>query len=100
MGFYPVCPGSGQYVVGAPLFKKISLQLENGNTFEINAPENSDTNYYIKKGTLNGKDFTQNWLDHTTIIKGGELFLEMDRIPNKTRGVNKKDKPFSMSLLK
>ncbi|NOX64480.1 MAG: glycoside hydrolase family 92 protein [Chlorobi bacterium] len=98
MGFYPVCPGSGQYVMGAPLFKKITLQLENGNTFEISAPDNSSSNLYIKSGTLNGKEFDQNWLDHSTIMNGGKLFLEMDNVPNYKRGVNEEDKPFSMSL--
>ena len=98
MGFYPVCPGSGQYVMGAPLFKKITLKLENGNSFEINAPENSPQNLYIQEASLNGQAFDQNWLDHSTIIHGGKLFLEMDSVPNYKRGVNGKDKPFSMSL--
>ena len=99
MGFYPVCPGSNQYVIEAPLFKKIGLQLENGNVFEINAPDNSEQNYYIKNGSLNGNIFNQNWLDHTTITQGSKLLLEMDKTPNKARGINKLDKPFSMSLL-
>ena len=93
-----ICPAVNYSGTGAPLFKKISLQLENGNIFEINAPDNSDQNYYIKNGSLNGKDFNQNWLDHTTITEGGKLLLEMDRIPNKTRGTDKLDRPFSMSL--
>ncbi len=99
MGFYPVCPGSGQYVMGAPLFQKITLQLDNGNTFKIIASDNSSENFYIKNGSLNGKEFNQNWLDHTTITRGGELILEMDNVPNKQRGVNEQDKPFSMSLI-
>lgn len=98
MGFYPVCPGSGQYVMGAPLFKKITLQLENGNTFVIDAPDNSSSNLYIKSASLNGEEFNHNWLDHSTIINGGKLFLEMDSVPNYKRGINKEDKPFSMSL--
>ncbi len=98
MGFYPVCPGSNQYVMGAPLFKKITLQLENGNTFEINAPDNSSSNLYIKNGNLNGKEFNKNWLNHSTIINGGKLFLKMDSVPNKKRGISEQDKPFSMSL--
>lgn len=97
MGFYPVCPGSNQYVIGAPLFRKITLQLENGNTFVIDAPENSPQHYYIQKGSLNGKAFNQNWLDHETITGGGNLFLEMSKVPNKTRGLHEQAKPFSMS---
>ncbi len=99
MGFYPVCPGSGQYVMGAPLFKKTTLQLENGNIFEISAPDNSSENLYITKGVLNGKAFHENWLDHKTITNGGDLFLEMDEVPNKKRGIKQEDKPFSMSLV-
>ncbi len=98
MGFYPVCPGSGQYVMGAPLFKKTTLQLENGNIFEINAPDNSSENLYIKSGSLNRRAFNQNWLDQKTITNGGELFLEMDEVPNKKRGIKQEDKPFSMLL--
>ncbi len=97
MGFYPVCPGSDQYVVGAPLFKKIVLQFENGNIFEINAPKNSVQNIYIKSGTLNGNVFNKNWIDHETILSGGELWLDMDSVPNMLRGTNENDKPFSMS---
>lgn len=100
MGFYPVTPGSNQYVIGAPLFKKVSLQFENGNTFEINAPNNSAMNYYIKNGMLNGKEFTHNWINHSTITSGGKLFFEMDSKPNYKRGVKRHDKPFSMSLNK
>ena len=100
MGFYPVCPGSNQYVMGAPLFKKITLQLENGNTFEINAPDNSAQNIYINNGSLNGKAFNQNWINHSTITNGGKLSFEMNTVPNKERGVTESDKPFSMSLTK
>ncbi len=98
MGFYPVCPGSNQYVLGSPIFKKVTLNLENGNVFEIDAPDNSSENIYIKNTFLNGKKHTQNWLNHDTILKGGKLVLEMDSVINKNRGTSEKDKPFSMSL--
>ncbi len=98
MGFYPVTPGSGQYVMGSPIFKKITLQLENGNTFVIDAPDNSQENIYINKGFLDGEVFNKNWINHSTITKGGKLVLKMSDVPNKKRGVSKDDKPFSMSL--
>lgn len=97
MGFYPVCPGSGQYVIGAPLFKRVTLKLENGNVFTIEAPDNSDKNIYIKSAKLNDKIFEHNWIDHSTIMKGGTLFFQMSDTPNKKRGTAKEDKPFSLS---
>jgi predicted alpha-1,2-mannosidase len=100
MGFYPVCPGSGQYVLGAPLFNKITLQLENGKTFVIEAPGNSDKNMYIRKAMLNGKKYTRNWIGHNTIMQGGLLLLEMDSIPNKQRGILPEDRPFSLTPVK
>ena len=100
MGFYPVCPGSGQYVIGAPLFKKITLKLENGKTFTIEAPDNSDKNIYITSAKLNNKVYDHNWIDHDTIMKGGTLFFEMSDTPNKKRGVTPEDRPFSLSTVK
>jgi putative alpha-1,2-mannosidase len=55
MGFYPVCPTSGQYVLGTPLFKNMTLHFENGKTLVLNAPANSEDNKYIKSINLNGK---------------------------------------------
>jgi predicted alpha-1,2-mannosidase len=98
MGFYPVCPGSSQYVFGAPLFNKITLNLENNNTFVIEAPSNSAANIYIENATLNGKEYTHNYINHSSILEGGKLVFKMADIPNENRGVAEKDKPFSMSL--
>ncbi len=100
MGFYPVCPGSGQYVIGAPLFKKITLKLENGKTFTIEAPDNSQKNIYIASARLNHKAYDHNWIDHNTIMKGGTLFFEMSDTPNKKRGITPEDRPFSLSTIK
>lgn len=97
MGFYPVCPGSDQYVLGSPLFKKITLSLENGNTFVIHAPENRKENIYISNAHLNGKVWTKNYLTHPDILKGGFLNLDMSAQPNTLRGITEKDYPFSMS---
>ncbi len=97
MGFYPVCPGSNQYVIGSPLFKKITLQLENKKTFTIEANENSRMNVYIKNAKLNGIDYTKNWISHDEIMKGGVLKFEMDSKPNKARGIQKNDFPYSLS---
>ena len=66
LGFYPVCPGTDEYVLGAPLFKKATVHFENGNKLVINAPENSDKNRYIEAMTLNGKTYTKNYLKHAS----------------------------------
>lgn len=97
MGFYPVCPGSNQYVLGSPLFKKITLSLENGNSFVISAPENGDKQIYLSTASLNGKTWTKNYLTHSDIIKGGKLELKMVTHPDTLRGINENDYPFSMS---
>ncbi len=97
MGFYPVCPGQPEYVIGSPLFDKVSLRLGNGNMFIIEADKNTTENVYIQSATLNGKDYSRNFLNHKDITKGGELHFIMGSEPNKNRGVGKKDAPYSMS---
>jgi predicted alpha-1,2-mannosidase len=97
MGFYPVCPGSGEYVFGAPLFNKTTLQLENGNTFVINAENNSKENLYVDEIQLNGAAWTKNYITHETIQNGGKLNFSMTATPNKTRGTTKESYPYSMS---
>ncbi|QCX37405.1 glycoside hydrolase family 92 protein [Aureibaculum algae] len=97
MGFYSVCPGTNEYVMGSPVFKKITLNLENGKTFVINSERNSKTNVYIQSGELNNKTYTRNYITYQDLISGGTLNLKMGSTPNKTRGVEKKDKPFSLS---
>lgn len=100
LGFYPVCPGTTQYVMGAPLFKKATLYFENGKTLVINAPANSAENYYIKSMKLNGQDYTKNYLDHNDLMKGAILDIEMDSRPNKQRGIQISDFPYSFSTEK
>ncbi len=97
MGFYPVCPGSGEYVLGSPLFNKITLYLENGKTFTVQADQNSKKNVYIREAFLNGRKYTKNLISHEDIMKGGVLKLEMDSIPNFKRGIQKEDFPYSFS---
>jgi len=97
MGMYPVTSGTGQYVLGAPLFKKTTLNLENGKTFIINAPSNSKENFYISEAKLNSKEYTKNFLNHVDIINGGVFELLMSVEPNKQRGINVYDYPYSMT---
>ena len=65
LGFYPVCPGTDQYVLGAPLFKKATVHFENGKTLEIKAPQNSCTNLYIKDMKVNGAEYSKNYVTHS-----------------------------------
>ena len=88
MGFYPVCPGSSQYVIGTPLFTKVEIPLTNGKTFVVNAPNVSAENIYIQSATLNGKELNQAWFSHDEIKEGGVLELVMGAKANKDWGVN------------
>lgn len=97
LGFYPVCPATNQYVLGAPLFKKITLTLENGKTFVINAPKNSLENKYIRSAVLNGAAYDKNWLGHFDIMKGGSIDFDMSATPNKQRGTQPSAYPYSFS---
>ncbi len=97
MGMYSVAPGTNQYVLGAPLFKKITLKLENGNTFVINAKNNCAENLYVEKAKLNGKLYTKTYLNHADVMNGGTFDLIMSAEPNKQKGINENDFPYSMS---
>jgi putative alpha-1,2-mannosidase len=97
MGFYPVCPVAGQYVLGAPLFSKITMTLENGKKVIINAPNNSAANKYVRGLTYNGKPYDLNYLDHKTLMQGAVLNFNMSAKPNKQRGTKDIDFPYSLS---
>lgn len=100
MGFYPVTPAVDQYVIGAPLFKKVTLTLENGKKVIINAPANSDGNRYIQTLKVNGANYNQNWLSHSALQKGAVLDFGMSATPNKTRGTSESAFPYSFSTAK
>jgi putative alpha-1,2-mannosidase len=97
LGFYSVCPASGQYVLGTPLFRKTVLHLENGKDFVISAPNNSAANLYVQSASLNGVPYTKNWIAHSVILQGGEFKLTMGAAPNKGKGVSAADYPYSFS---
>ncbi|WP_443936469.1 GH92 family glycosyl hydrolase [Pedobacter sp. MW01-1-1] len=97
MGFYPVTPATDQYVLGAPLFKKITLTLENGKQVVINATANSDENRYVERLDINGKTYSQNWISHAGLQKGAVMNFIMSAKPNKNRGSLPKDFPYSLS---
>lgn len=98
LGFYPVCPGTDQYVMGVPLFKKATLHFENGNSLVINAPQNSKKNIYIDSMTFNGQEYTKTYLQHADLHQGGVIEIRMTDKPNTSRGVNAEDFPYSFSV--
>ena len=96
MGFYPVCPGSDQYVLGAPYVPSCKLTLPGGKVFFIKAPGVSDKKRYVKEVRLNGQPYDKLYLTHSDIMKGGTLEFIMSGTPNKKRCVTS-GKPYSLS---
>ena len=97
LGFYPVCPGSGEYVMGAPLFKKATVTFENGKTLVVSAPGNSAANRFIRELKLNGKVYTKNYLAADVLKQGATIELDMAPEPNVRRGAEESDAPYSFS---
>ena len=97
MGFYSVCPGTNEYVLGSPVFEKMTISLENGNKFIIKADGNNKSNVYIDEVFLNGEEYTKDYITYQDIMKGGEFNLKMSAEPNKQRGIEEKDEPFSLT---
>ena len=97
LGFYPVTPGIDEYVIGSPLFKKATLHLENGNTFEISASNNSKENVFIEGVLLNGKPWNNSFINFEDIQNGGHLEFDMNATPNKDWAGKPENTPFSMS---
>jgi len=97
LGLYSVTPGTNQYVIGSPLFKKAVITMENGKKFTIEADHNSDSNVYIQSAELNGNPYDHNWITYGDIINGGVLHFRMSDHPNRERGTRKEDRPFSLT---
>lgn len=97
LGFYPVCPGSDQYILGSPLFKSVEIDLENGKTLQIQSTDNARGNRYIEEMELNGKQYTKNFLTHGDLMNGGKITFRMSSQPNKERGIQREDFPYSFS---
>ncbi len=100
MGFYPVCPGTDQYVLGTPLFKKTTVELENGKKVVISASNNNEDNRYVQSLNVNGKASSKNWLSHQELMKGATINFQMSAKPNKQRGTTDADAPYSFSAAK
>ena len=85
-------------MLGTPLFQKALLHLENGKTLTIEAPDNSAETPYIRSMKVNGKGYDHNYLTHETLSQGGRVQFVMDSKPNRKRGTNPADAPYSFSL--
>ncbi len=97
LGFYPVCPGSGQYALGAPLFKKATMHLENGNKVIIEAPANSHDNCYVSSLEINGHAVDRNYLTQQELKDGAHLHFSMQSTPDTNRGTSSEAAPYSFT---
>lgn len=97
MGFYPVCPGSNEYVFGAPYLPYLKVKLANGVSLEIKATKVSDKNRYIQKILWNGKEYDKAFITHEMLMQGGTLEFVMNSKPNKKLFQTKESKPYSLS---
>lgn len=95
IGFYPVLPGSNEYVIGSPLFDKVTIHQENGNKFIISANNNSHENKYVKSLSLNDKNYDKLYFTHDDLRKGSTLNYEMSGTPNKDFGTDISSRPNS-----
>ena len=100
LGFYPVCPASGEYILGTPYFNKATVHLENGHTLTFKAENNSGQNRYIDRMTFNGSNYTRSFLKRSDLQQGGEVVYTMSPKPNLQRGTGLQDRPYSFSTSK
>jgi len=99
LGFYPVTPGTGEYVLGSPLFRKVAVTFEDGRKMVIEAPDNSRENFYVEDVLLNGRKLNVNFVTHSQLQAGGTMEFRMRSSPDKERGTNPGAYPYSMSTV-
>ncbi|MCF0175382.1 MAG: glycoside hydrolase family 92 protein, partial [Bacteroidales bacterium] len=97
MGFYPVCPASNQYAMGTPVFRKMTVKLADGKTITITADGNSDEAFYVKNVSVNGRNISRSYFTREELAAGAEINFTMSDKPEKSRGTDRKDRPYSMS---
>ena len=97
LGFYTVCPGSDQYILGSPLFEKATVTLENGKSFTITADGNDPDRRYVESMTVDGKNHTANYVTHKQLTDGADIHFTMSDTPNRSRGTAQADAPYSLS---
>jgi putative alpha-1,2-mannosidase len=82
MGIYPVCPGRAVYTISSPLFRSVTIHLDNGKQFVIRGANTAAQKCYVKKVTVNGVPYHRLWLPHATLVQGGEMDFELDAVPH------------------
>ena len=97
MGFYPVCPASGEFAVGTPLFKHVKVNMPSGKSFIVNAPENSNDNFYIGSMKVNGREQDRTFLTYDELAAGASVDFAMTPVPNKSRATSAGARPYSFS---
>ena len=97
LGLYAVTPGTDQYVLGSPLFRRATITMEDGKQFVIEAKDNSKDNVYVDSRSLNGQPLTRNYITYKELTSGGTLQLQMSATPNKQLGTDKSAAPYSLT---
>lgn len=97
LGFYPVCPGSLEYVIGSPLFEEVTVHLPNGKQLTLSAPKNSAETRFVNEISINGKRWEHNYFTHSQLLNGGKIHFNMGSEPTYNRGTNKDNTPYSFS---
>ncbi|PRD46945.1 GH92 family glycosyl hydrolase [Sphingobacterium haloxyli] len=98
LGFYPVCPGTDQYVLGSPLFEEITIELPDEKVLRIDAPHNNADTRYVDEVCWNGQSYSKMYVTHQQLLEGGVLQFNVADKPNKERKPTVKDYPYSLSL--
>jgi len=97
LGFYPVSPASGEYVIGSPQFDKVTLNFENGKKVNIQAKQQGANQVYVDQLSWNGKPYGHNYIRYSDLLQGANLEFKMSDTPNRNRGTKKEDAPYSFS---
>ena len=97
LGFYPVTPGSNQYIIGRPFLPQATLNLPDGKRFSIVATGLDAAHTYVGSVSLNGKPLDRAYVTHQEIVAGGELRFTMQAEPNKSWAADAATLPYSMS---
>lgn len=98
LGFYPVCPCTDQYVIGSPLFPKVTVKLPEGKILELVTENNAKNTPYIQSVSINGNNYTKNYFTFKDLRNGGRIIYNMDTVPNMKRGIDISDYPYSFTL--
>lgn len=96
LGFYPVCPGTDEYVIGSPLFDEVKMTMPNGQSLRIEARNNVPDHPFIQAASVNGQPWDKNYFKHAQLQVGGEIIFQMGPQPNELRGVGEENRPYSM----